>query len=483
MTSSLLMYPKYNFQITNDSDSPINCEKTELRSDAFIGDCSKYKLQILKFTLPSEEIDSFKVSNTNDFRVKLGSVANNILYEASNSIFLNSEHDYKNESDFLDSLNRTFILTYKDYLQSYNTNFSNVKTVNSVFSFSKAIGSGVNFHEQTISIIPTSPNTSKVGYIYLQIKVGFTGFESNPVNNNSPHNHSLFLISPSAKSCLIYANSDTLFANNLTFEEGSNKSVDELLNITVPIPTGTYHPIESFLKFSDGTNESGNWKLRFVNNCITSTATHEFHLNVDATISVYYLPAKSDAILNVCQKAPYVQLNESNNKLELFVNEQHVLANNYIKLSPKLYSVLGFQGKLDPTDGYYRIKIPQIALSTAQNETITVEQPYSTKFKLLDIKQILIKSNSIPIVGEEDFNSKQPILMSLDFTSTTIKDVLEFQSTQQNRYYEMISNQALDTINFSVWVTYNYSNETYIVQLPPYSKFQMLISFVRKDLL
>ena len=90
-----LLYPKYNFELSNDSSFNINCEKTDIRTDAFIPDCSKYKLQVLKFSLPSEAIDSFKVLNQNDFRVKIGSVANNTLYQASNSIFLNSEHDYK----------------------------------------------------------------------------------------------------------------------------------------------------------------------------------------------------------------------------------------------------------------------------------------------------------------------------------------------------------------------------------------------------
>ena len=148
---------------------------------------------------------------------------------------------------------------------------------------------------------------------------------------------------------------------------------------------------------------------------------------------------------------------------------------------PKLFNVLGFNGTFDSSDGYYRLKIPQVILSTNQTSYITYVQPVSTKYRLTDIAQIQIRSNSLPVNGEYDSASSQNIIMSLDYTTTTIKDILEFSTTLNNRFYDLNNSGSISTINFSIFVVYN-TGVVEIARLPPYSKFTLLCQFVKKNL-
>ena len=157
-----------------------------------------------------------------------------------------------------------------------------------------------------------------------------------------------------------------------------------------------------------------------------------------------------------------------------------ITAQFFLSFSPKLNSILGFPSYLS-SDGLYKLKQPQVLLS--QNLTagsfIDYVQPVSTLYKLTNIKAIQLRSSTLPVSGEYSLASQSTIVMSIDVSVDTAKDIYEYSASIE-RYYDLIGNAELTDINFSIWVEY-VNGEVVQCYLPPYSSFTMLAKFVNKN--
>ena len=478
----------YNFSINNDTVSNLICDKTDRRLSALIQNPSDYALSILKFSLPTEAIKSFNVNNLNDYKIIIGNCStiyvindnNNFrTFEGSNSLPLSSSYNYVNTEDVIEAINRTLLATYRDYLGSFSSgspSFQNRLVYNNTYNFT--VNTSPWVHEQSISINPVINTVDNIlGYIKLTLNIGYVG---SPIIFKQPHR--LYLVDPSGTKCLIYANFEGNYNNTLIFEDANLTSLESIQDYETAIPSGSYQPKESFLKFNKSTSQFGTWKIRLEStngNLIGGVDT--FRLSVNYNLEMFFCPKQKDNSLSAVNFPPVLGLDETDRTLlQLKLHESWFYSNNYLKLTPKLANILSFPTYLS-SDGNYKVKMPQVLLSPtlSSNTFINYTQPLSTLYKLTNIKAIQIRSNTLPVSGEYSIVSQSNIVMSIDVPPDSQKDIYAFSASLE-RFYDIIGNIEMADINFSVWVEYNDGTVSQ-AYLPPYSSFTMLCKFVLKE--
>ena len=141
--------------------------------------------------------------------------------------------------------------------------------------------------------------------------------------------------------------------------------------------------------------------------------------------------------------------------------------------------VLGFP-TYQGSDGNYLLKIPQYIGPIQNPSYMTIVQPTSTAYRLVNIRGLQLRSGTLAISGEYDAISKNPIIMSVDITVDAAKDTYEYQNSLDNRFYDILSQGQLDMLNLSLFVIYN-DGTIVPAYIPPYSSFRSLLKFVRKN--
>jgi len=467
----------YNFTIRNNTENEVFCEQRDTSSEPWLSKANDYSVSILKFNLPLESLQSYIINDDNqdEYKIKMSSyaaVADKTFKEFSGDEKLpqNKDFQYLNSESMIEAINRTSISAHEKYYKSFDSDFSNVKTVSSSYTFSE----GTNkYHEQTINITPNSGNSDRIGYLKIKLNVGFAGTEVSP-NENEIHPHTCYIITPLGKEILLYANSLTDINNEMIFEEKAYKSIDTV-NKNIPIPSGTYHTRQPMVSlFANDVSYSGDWKVKFVTNQYQPVSVHPFHLTVNYEISVYYSPSD----LKIARVPSVIRV--VNDKIEALFHEQAYLGNNQFKLSSRLNNILQFESILDTTDGYYRVIYPQANLSNTLNEYIVVQQPVSSVFRLINLSQLQIRSNNLPFNGERDYLTKDKVLLSIDYTEDE-KQSVSFINQIEKRITDLTGSIDLYELQLSVWCVYNDIERPVLIKLPPYSTFSCLLQFVRKQ--
>lgn len=491
--SSVQDHLYYNFTILNDSDTNIIAEKTETRLSPLLNTPNQYGMSILKFQLPTDAIKSFVVNNASDYRIRYGSAANIDILGGSNEMInysgtatlpLSNTFSYINSADVIEGFNRASFSAYREYLYAYGkTNvivppYSSNITVSGSYSFNVTTGPFV--HEQNIIVNAPVPATvdGRLGYIRLTLNVGS--------GDGQKHPHRCYLISPTGVKVLIYAGFTTESANTLNFEDGNIISLDSQTNYTLPLAAGNYMPKESFLKYITNTSQLGTWKLRF-ESMAWETGTHGFDQSVSYTLDCFFLP-KQGSIgtsndLGIVQFPILLGVDENQPTILQFkIHESYFYGNNYFAFTPRLNNLLGFPS-YNGGDGFYKLKLPQVLLSNpmTSNTFFTYNQPASTLYKLTNIKAIQIRSNTLPVSGEYSIASQTQVVMSINVNTDTTKDVFEFSASIE-RVYDLIGDTPIADLNFSIFIEYN-DGSVQPALLGPYSKFSMLVKFIRRELI
>lgn len=484
-----MTYVYYNFEQTNTTTEKQVVGVTDIRKEPLLQTPDDWNVSLVKMNLPSSAIPAFRNIDSSHYQVKIGlpicwNLINtpSILYDihASSHLPLSSEYSYDTYQDTIEAINRTFLKCYRNMLDSFVQESLKI-TVANTFSFSKAIGSSTPSHTENFTFSPTANTCSgKLGYIRIKkLKVGFIGTESEVANNNSVHPHSLFLVAPDGTEALIYANRTTTYANEMRFcDEFYKSTASNASDITQAIPAGEYHPIESFVKFSNNVDLSGTWSWRFDNKDSGYPTYHEFHLNVDYEIEFYTPPIyAAGQDVQAAYIPPILDHNKTSNLLEFVLQERVFTSNMYIEVSPRLNELLGFPSVLSSDGLWCRIKLPQIAsLSDSLDQSLRFAQPVDTSYRLNNIRTIQLRSNTIPCIGEFDSVDSSKIIMSFDKPAGFIADSFEFSSNNSLRTYDLNGQNELSQINLSVWVKYE-DGEILQAQLSPYSTFSALLKF------
>lgn len=497
----------YDFEIRNDTDQSIFCEKIDSRNDNAIPDCENYCLGISRFSLPIQQADSFKVRDNSTYLLKIGAgiTTNNtnspqsdiIPYDLSyqSSLPTNSQFTYRNgQNDFIEAFNRTSLSVHRNFNELFtrgnapNMNFANTSYYESNTNISIGIHNGDRYYDV---IIPESSNFGDrtVGADNLcavQIVINM-GKQSDPTGD-TPRPVKVWLIAPDGTKCLVTKMADCNYNNTYTFLDESFVSQHEQMNITKALPAGTYQPLESFVKLFKTTPQNGNYIIRVQDDHLWARSIDydgTFTLDFDVKLKIYFSPVTYVNNLiqpHFNQYAPTLQFNDTTKKVEMLLHESFFYQNMYIKVSPMLFNVLGFDGVYDVSDGFYRLTFPQVLLSPALSNTtfITYSQAVGTSYRMNQIRQVQIRTN-LPTAGQLDSSSNSPILISVDVPVDSVNDRFDYSSTSDGRLYDIIGRGAIKNLGFSVWLYYN-DGHSELCQLPPKSLFTMLIQFVRKDL-
>jgi hypothetical protein len=460
-------------------------DKTQKRPQVFLEKANDYSLAVVKFNLPADALDSYNVTNTSDYRVMISSPANPagpmVECWGSSSLPISQSsggtYRYKNNEQVLEAVNRSFLSAYRDYLQAFSdviadSSYKNYKSISG--SFNNSVSSAPFVQTQTINV-PSNNCTGRLGYLRFTIRLTDYQGGLEPVQ--------LSLTSPSGKVCQLINNIST--SGELIFEDASLNSISEVTNTTPSesngnFPAGTYQPVESFVKFNDGNSSFGNWTLTIKSTDFSLGGGRNFYVNCLYTLETWFLPkSTSGQDMNLLQYAPSVQVDRSTNLLQLYLHASFFTGGTILSLTPKLYQDLGFDGVLNSSSTYYRITLPQVVIPSPvlYNSFITYTQPVSSLYRLTMIRQILIKSSTLPIAGEFNAVSSQNIIMSIDIPSTSAKDNYEFAPSLY-RFYDLINDVGLDEINIQVWIAYDDNTEK-LAAIPPYSVFNMLLMFVK----
>ena len=115
MTSLKRVY--YNYEIKNDTNESIPCDKTDHLLFPLLKEQDKYALSVVKFSLPSSSIPAFSIQDPQSYGVKMcyyitqpPKIYNYQFYtrEISNIQYLptTDKFNYRNYQEIIEQLNR-----------------------------------------------------------------------------------------------------------------------------------------------------------------------------------------------------------------------------------------------------------------------------------------------------------------------------------------------------------------------------------------
>lgn len=473
----------YNFSQANDTAEQQLLDKTDVRLSPIVDRASNYALSVVKFNLPVADTEVFKILNNTDFRIKLGANTNNGIFasgspyanrEAIQSMSLSSVFPMRNIEDVIENFNRSALLAHKALLQSFSDTFyTNVIQKDQTGTIVATLP-----HTQSDIIFDFNTNTPaqlKTSYVSLEVQLGGTNVDTLM---------EMVLIDPNGVQCIVSGNKRWDKNNTVVFEDGS---LNDQSSYPDSVLTGSLQPVESFTKFcaQAAYGTGGNWTVRLINKNTQSQIP--FNITYNITIKAYFVPKYNWNVIsdpgtssNIPRVAPALSI--SNNKLALVLDDNITRSGYFIKLSPKLYEILGFKATYDTIDGFYKLKLPQFAVQNDGDlQLIHYQQPVSSLYKLIDISEIQIRTNNLPVMGEFDSISNQRIITSINTSSGDLNsNVYEYVNTMlTDRSYELINDLPISDINISVWVKYRSSGLTEQVYLSPHTSFALLLKFIR----
>lgn len=490
----------------NEEDMNIDSSFSNSFNAAILDKASDYDLAICRLAIPSDTIDLLNItsSNVNDYQIgfTLDSKTNITDSSLQRKIYLNSlpmstgsysntpnvyPYSYHSSSDVVEAINRTLFRSY------YNSMFNMARYIQSESNYGYHVaGNVVSFDTSvasTITIPSYTPNAleTRVCSVVLQLNVSLS-------SGNDPFS---IILGNSNNECLVVSTSpnqpeyNELKNNFVLFAEygivGFNKNPN--MNTTLP---DTYYPAESFLTFSNA-GSGGSWYISIVN---TNNSTTSTRLTGTLTYNLEVIE-----LANVPSQPPVFGINNSN-KLELLYQQQYVVNNMKIAVSPKLYRMLAFTGstkRFSNDFNVYELLWPNLPLvhplynsignNTGQKttngyNTLIFNQFSSTIYRLNNVTNIMVGAQSLGVVSEfyNDYYQQQIIS---DFIVNTENDMGELifttdASIMPYRRYRLQSDTPLTQMGFNIFVKYR-NGSVVKLTLPPGTHFAMKIGFFKRN--
>lgn len=480
-------YRYYNWSQRNTTTEEQNVDQTDLLKRPFIQRGSDYVLQVLKFSIPAEHLQSVLINNTNQsdytitYRGVLADVdqATQTEVTGSASLPLSTAYQYKNIQNFLEAMNRTSLSAYRNYLRAYNDG-----TAPTNVSFSTTGTYAINVaslvHNHTIQVPRyTTYYEDKLGSLRLTLNLGS--------GDGKSHRVDCYLLDTAGKEVTVFSDFNITDATQtLVFSDefyNTLGSLNESVN-TTPV-SGNYRPVEPFSKLSDNVSKASdptymNFTLKFISRDSGVFTSRNLVLDVTYDLETSFLPIAQGASPTTYHNpvAPAWSYN-STGKIDMLLHERAFTTNFQIELTPALYHVLGFDGVLLST-GNYRLTLPQVQLSSATDQLVVIEQALSTSFKINQIRNIEVRSNSIPVVGETNAESFENIISSIDVNVDAQKDTFQYVDNIR-RFYTVSSSEPLNDINLSFWLRYADGSIGRCTLLPG-ERADCTLKFIRTDI-
>ena len=464
----------YNISIYNDTNKPVPMEKETQFNQSLIVNPSDYTVTINKLRMPANLVKTFIIEDKSKYNLKYSvnvsnhSKTNEIQkFTAENYLYNDKEYEMYSSEDMLENFNKTSIRTYRDLLNSLDGYCNTKESVSG--SIDTSISSTSPKYEETISMPTQSGMTRKLGYTRLKLNI--------EEDNTNPDIYEVVLKSPETTEypdgieCLVYSGYKTDFSNQLVFEEASLNHISKTSHDNVL--SGDYVPQESFVKFNNNDIMTGDWKLIIRNKNQNSSG---FSIKIDYELDCFFIPHVYND-LGLPNRAPFVYINDTNNKMVMNIHENTIRSGMNIIFSPALHGIFDFRAN-KTSDNQRQLVIPQTTLSSGYVSSLEIEQPISSVYRLNDISQILLSSR-LPIQGEyfDTAGVQNTVLMSLDWVPGE-KNLVIYQSTNEDiRSYKLLSSNPLTEMNVKFFVSYMNSDRNYPIYIHPYDKATLQIKF------
>ena len=434
-----------NLPFTNDSDLDTELKYTINRQDNILsGNPSLYDVFVSRWYVDSNSIESFRITENNQSDYWVG-IMN---YYDSN---ISTVPTIKNlptrdiiplygEVDFLDIINKSLAEIYQYY---------QVSTLGSPYALKDnvAFNHTFTFAAPTYNFsIPNDTDFYPSGYDYRLI---FTV-------NSSPDTvagFSLILKNLTSNTRVVIMKNNLLAQQNveLRFSDNAFVQFDDKLNATQYCT-----PVTPFnvLKNTSG-NLFGNWQLEIVSNYSYLWEVTLSNVRLNITARKLVASAVPDSFY-----CPYLELDETTQKLQFRYNDLWAIGKFEIYFSPKINSMLGFNTKYFPningTKGGYRLILPNIAISNtpSQSNMLLYRQNISTVDAFTDIESVNIDTtlNLAREVNSLSLRATERVLTSfiVDKYSPTN---YSFTSTSNNmRKFRILQTGELTSFDVSFYV-------------------------------
>jgi hypothetical protein len=439
----------------------------------------------MSFSLPCQTIEAYKISNAEDYAITVmsnevydaGATEPVKVYSGTSQLYDSATYPMYNEAMVEENINRTFQRAHREYLNSFNTDFSNVQAVD--LSFTESTGTSVSAFEIYKSFsFSDNNNYSRLAYLKVDLAYSHDGSTNDElyefILEDAQGTPTTAVVCSKVKFSSANIASPTY---TLSFEEGNVKKMCEIAPGSSPTSgTSYYIPVESFAQFYDldQTATTGNWKLRV--KCLKPAGMtgSSIAVSVKATITGYFTLKYGSGVHNIAKPA---LIDAVNNKLVFDFDQRSVLGVTYA-LSPKLYTILGFGGTYDSSLNKYRLHLPPIVFNA--DPYGEMEQNSSTLYKFIGIRSVSFVSNQLPVVGEYYKDATQNgIICSFSPSTDTAFDRYEYFQSSEYRFFDMDGNIAIKDIDLSVFVNY-VTGESVRATIPPHEEFNCKIKFTRK---
>ncbi len=457
----------YNFSLTNQSSSRTLLDHNDTRRDSILDKASNYELSIVKFNLPSGEIDTFLINNDTDYAITYSCLANdntNTNYQIvtfTQPMYQSKVSSMRSIQDFIENYNRSSLLCFKGLLSQLNSYYGNVIT---------KTATGTSSNVGTTASVDLSFDFS-TGITPANLFCSYITVTANIYGTATKQNMEFQLIDPNGISCILSAGKQ--YGNaSITYEDGSIYNQNSVTTLT----QSSYQPMETMAKFSQSTTtQKGTWKLRVFNKNSSTSPVFNFTYNVSVTISfspfttTMYFPRVSPI------------LNLTDDTISFVYDDNLPRSGFQLGVSGRLYSILTFPGTT-VDNLLYTLKLPQTRIANSGTlSLINYPQPLPSAFKMIDLCEVQIRSGNLPVEAEQSALDKQAILSSIDVDVSDLNNSV-FQYFNQNpseRAYSLNRTTQLNEINLNVFVRYRSTNVTTPVYLPAYTTFNCLLKFSR----
>jgi len=461
----------YNFSQFNDTDKKVLLSQTDTAKAPILDNASSYELSVIKFNLPSGELETFLIENDDDYKIMYSCVTNiagNTAYETvtfEQPMYKSSAFQMRSVQDWLENYNRTSLLCFKGLLNALNPYYSN---------------------RVTKTVVNTSSNLGNVAYfdINLDFSTGLTGtnlfasyinVSASIYGTTTFQNMEFQLIDNNGKACIL--SSCKKYADKMiTYEDGSINNQNSVDTLTA----SNYQPMEPLVKLcQSATTQKGVWKLRIFNK--NSTTIPAFNVSYSVTATIYFAPYTVVNQMHFPRVSP--SLTNDIDTLSILYDDNTPRSSFKVNVSPKLYNVLSFPGSVSDTNPlYYALNLPQTSIANTGTMTLAkYPQVLPSAYKLIDVSEIQLRSNNLPVSAEQSVFDQQAIITSINTDSEDLNNsIYQYVNTQPSeRTYAMNRGTPVCDIHLSVFIRYRSSNIVKPMYLSPYSTFNCLLKFIK----
>ena len=441
-----ILSKKYiDITINNTTTGNINLDFSKESSSAIVDEASNYDLSIIRFKIPSSNIQKFIIpAYSEDYKLYMRKNnirdGNNILSKSVTKTFnLNSGNNtdvvFKEPKEFIDYLNRSISECYFNYITDFIP--SNILTSSLSFNFQNT-----NLLTQQFNF-GTFPTVDGINYIKLNISI-----QANDVQQIL-HNLKIFLIVDSRSILLLQNPEYTTIGqvSNIVFSDSFHISSDA--SYVTGLSKNRYPKEPIFSLYETGNLNNNSFSIRIA--CSNTFPNNDMNFAINSTLTL------STQVINDFlspRYTPYFSIND-NNFLTFNYSDNWSGDGPHLGFSPRLRNILDNFEYITFNNIEY-LSLPSVTLDNSEVINKNITQLQSSLYLFNQINKIELTS-IIPVEFENVAGATTSGILT-DFaidTATISSDYFIYNASNDYRKYRLLSNTPLKKLQFTGWIVYN----------------------------